>query len=236
MNVSPKVSVLTATYNRPYGLLGAIRSVQAQTFKDYEHIVVGDHCPAADRVTEAVDDKRIVYRNLEKNNNDLGVTPLNIAFGMARAEWIAVLADDNLWKPDHLERLYQGVLEHPNVAFCYGSCEVRHKTGRSQGYPIFRDSKWPAWKAIDLGESLYNKKIVEHYGLWSQDKGSYSYDWGLYEAMIRGGEKWHHVPRCFTFCFYVEDEAVKLGNIDKTKDGLAVGEDDVRFASQTQHY
>jgi glycosyltransferase involved in cell wall biosynthesis len=44
---SPRVSIVTATYNRGNVLGYAIRSVLAQRFSDWELIVVGDCCTAA---------------------------------------------------------------------------------------------------------------------------------------------------------------------------------------------
>jgi len=41
--MKPKISVIIATYNRPALLQRAINSVLAQTFKDFELIVVDDH-------------------------------------------------------------------------------------------------------------------------------------------------------------------------------------------------
>ena len=48
MKQRPKISVITATHKRPDFLRRCIMSVQAQTFRDYEHIIVADHCPYAD--------------------------------------------------------------------------------------------------------------------------------------------------------------------------------------------
>src|SRR5262245_16746177 len=46
----PKVSVIISTYNRPERLDTELASVHAQTFRDYEVIVVDDCSPDADRV------------------------------------------------------------------------------------------------------------------------------------------------------------------------------------------
>jgi len=208
----PKVSILTTTYARPWGLLAAMRCVQAQTFRDIEHVIVADHCPHADDVVRELRDDRTRYLNLERNANDLGVTPLNTALSLARGDWIAVLADDNLFAPDWVETLYEAAKDRPDVAFVYGCCEVRHKEGKMKDYPVFRDEPYPHWQGIDLGECLYRREVFDKYGPWEflKDGGpNYSYDWAKIEEFLRGGEKWVHVPRAFGFVFYVVEEKKK---------------------------
>ena len=50
MLVAPKITIITATYYRPDLLARCIKSVQSSTFKEYEHLIVSDHCPKARQV------------------------------------------------------------------------------------------------------------------------------------------------------------------------------------------
>jgi GT2 family glycosyltransferase len=103
----PAISIITATYNRSAALAVAIRSVLAQTFTDWELIVVGDAC--TDDTAEVVAhfaDPRIRYVALTRNFGEQA-GPNNVGIAQARAELVAFLNHDDLWLPDHLALGYE---------------------------------------------------------------------------------------------------------------------------------
>jgi glycosyltransferase involved in cell wall biosynthesis len=97
----PLVSVIVPTHNRPGMLAEALASVRAQTFTDYEIIVVSNG--ESDDMRRASRDAAsgCVYLELDRGNVSAARN-----FGMERAkgEWIAILDDDDLWPPNKLER------------------------------------------------------------------------------------------------------------------------------------
>ena len=101
----PSVSVITATYNRSEVLRWAIESVRAQTFQDWEQIVIGDACTddTAD-VIASFADPRIRFINRPVNYGEQSI-PNNDGFGHARGDLVAYLNHDDLWFPDHLDTL-----------------------------------------------------------------------------------------------------------------------------------
>jgi len=100
----PLVTVILTVYNRLTFLGAALKSVEAQTFHDYEVIVADDSGTGAARAaSRASGDPRIRYR---ANPESLGVAlSLRGALADARGKYIAVLNDDDLWEPDFLARL-----------------------------------------------------------------------------------------------------------------------------------
>src|SRR5947209_1576391 len=95
-----QVSVVIPTRNRPEMLSAAIDSVLAQTFTDYEIVVVinGPDNAATPKTFEAAAGCRIV--RIER----AGIaTALNAGIEAAQGEWIAFLDDDDLWEPKRLE-------------------------------------------------------------------------------------------------------------------------------------
>ncbi len=99
------VSVITPAYNAAHFLEEAVKSVQNQTFSDWEMIIVDD-CSTdetfslAQRLAE--NDQRIkVLRN--KKNSGVAATR-NKAMDAATGEYIAFLDSDDLWLPQKLER------------------------------------------------------------------------------------------------------------------------------------
>jgi glycosyltransferase involved in cell wall biosynthesis len=97
----PSVSVILPTLKRPAMLKRAIASVLAQSFRDFEIIVVIDG-PDDLTVPAAVEmlDRRIRVVALAAN---VGLAEArNVGIRAARGRWVALLDDDDEWLPDKL--------------------------------------------------------------------------------------------------------------------------------------
>src|SRR5689334_17923461 len=96
------VSVVIPTYNHSRYVLDAVESVFAQTFTDYELIVVNDGSPddTSDVLRPLVDAQKIQY--IEQPNRG-GAAARNAGLGRARGEFIVILDDDDLLPADKLE-------------------------------------------------------------------------------------------------------------------------------------
>ena len=107
------VSIITPTYNCGRFIAETIRSVQAQTYTDWEMLIVDD-CSTDD--TESVvagfiaADSRIHY--IQNDRNSGAALTRNRALREARGRWIAFLDSDDLWLPEKLERQIAFMLEH----------------------------------------------------------------------------------------------------------------------------
>jgi glycosyltransferase involved in cell wall biosynthesis len=116
--MAPKVSVLIPTYNRKVYLRETLESVFAQTYKDYEVVVVDDG--STDGTTEMI--KNAGY-NVRYYWTDHKGQPAarNRLIKLAQGEYITFLDSDDLLFPDAVERL-MGVMDAygPDV-FAYGS-------------------------------------------------------------------------------------------------------------------
>ena len=102
MTHTPKVTVVITTYNRAGLLPRAVESVLAQTYTDYEIIIVDD-C-SSDNTQEVIagfDDPRIHSFRHERNRGLSAAR--NTALFNARGEYVALLDDDDEWLPMNLE-------------------------------------------------------------------------------------------------------------------------------------
>ena len=102
----PKVSIIIPTYNSSRFIKRTIGSVLAQTFRDWELIIVDD-C-SKDNTELAVKefakiDKRIKFFKTPKNSGG-PATPKNIGIEKAEGEYIAFLDHDDEWFPEKLEK------------------------------------------------------------------------------------------------------------------------------------
>jgi glycosyltransferase involved in cell wall biosynthesis len=101
--MSPLVSVIIPTFQRPQLVARAVRSALAQTVRDIEVIVVADGPAAllADALAEFTDARLIVHSLAEQSGANVA---RNAGVARARAEWIAFLDDDDEWMPEKIAR------------------------------------------------------------------------------------------------------------------------------------
>lgn len=101
---TPMVSVIVPTYNRPERLQVALSSVQAQTYQDFEIIVVNDGTLDVSEVVAPLNkDGRITTIRHDRNRGLAAAR--NTGLRAAKGTYIAYLDDDDTYLPDHLETL-----------------------------------------------------------------------------------------------------------------------------------
>ena len=126
--MSPVVSVVIPTYNRAAYLLETLASVFAQSFTDYEVIVVNDGSPddTDRRLRPLAEAGRIVYREQPNAGQS---TARNRGLAEARGELIAFLDDDDLWPPDKLAWQVAALREHPDWLLVSGLAGLMEADG-----------------------------------------------------------------------------------------------------------
>lgn len=117
--MSPKVSAVVTTYNRTTLLRDAIESVLAQTFEDFECIVVDDASDEdSQSVVEEFDDERLRFVEHEQNRGLS--TARNTGVDASSGKYVAFLDDDDQWLPTKLEKQVELLDDSPEeVAFVY---------------------------------------------------------------------------------------------------------------------
>lgn len=115
------VSVIMPSYNTGKFIAETIQSVLAQTYTNWELIIVDD-CSTdnTDAVVATFSDGRIRYLKNEKNSG--AAVSRNHALREAKGRWIAFLDSDDLWTPEKLEKQIR-FMEENNYAFSYTNYE-----------------------------------------------------------------------------------------------------------------
>lgn len=128
--MSPTVSIITPLYNAAAFLDETIRSVQAQKFTDYEHLIIDnnstDDSPAIARRAAQRDDR---IRLLRHDRAQGAAVTRNVGIEAARGRYIAFLDSDDLWAPEKL-RLQFWAMEHAQAAFSWTAYDVIGDDGR----------------------------------------------------------------------------------------------------------
>ncbi len=116
----PKVSVIIPTYNRAELLKQAIASVLAQTYEDFELIIVDDGSTDDTKsVVESIGDVRIKY--IWQTNQQRCVAR-NTGIAAAEGEYLAFLDSDDLWLSQKLELQLAAIEQHPDAGASHGRC------------------------------------------------------------------------------------------------------------------
>jgi glycosyltransferase involved in cell wall biosynthesis len=99
----PTVSVIVPSFNTAQYIVECLGSVFAQTYRDFEVIVVNDGSPDTPALERALEPfrERIVY--LTQKNMGLAAAR-NTAIRAARGRYIALLDSDDAWLPEYLEQ------------------------------------------------------------------------------------------------------------------------------------
>ena len=116
-----KVSVVIATYNRFSFLLSTIKSIQEQTVKPHEIIVVNDKSTQPEYYTHSFKGVKIIH--LPHNSRQVLGYPSpgyvrNQGIKLASGDYVAFCDDDDIWFPQKLELQ----LAHMKKLNCKMSC------------------------------------------------------------------------------------------------------------------
>ena len=125
------VSIITPTYNSEKYLEETIKSVQSQTYKNWEMIIIDD-C-STDKTVNIIKDasKNDSRIKLITQENNLGPGPTRTrAVNNALGRYIAFLDSDDIWVPEKLERQLN-FMQQKGYAFSCTSYEVIADSGQS---------------------------------------------------------------------------------------------------------
>lgn len=112
----PSISVIIPTYNRAGQILGAVRSVMAQTLAPAEIVVVDDG--SSDNTEEVLAPVMEQIRYVKTVNQGVSAAR-NRGIREASCEWIAFLDSDDTWRPEKLRRQWDAVTRSgAKVCFC----------------------------------------------------------------------------------------------------------------------
>jgi glycosyltransferase involved in cell wall biosynthesis len=148
VNSTPVVSVVMPAYNAAGFIREGIASVLAQTFADFELIVVDDASKDDTAVVvESIGDPRIVLLRLAANSGAVGARNAGIA--AARGRYIALLDADDLAQPNRFERQVE-LLERSGADVCASNHETWNPgTGRRRrGRQYERDADLKALMTV----------------------------------------------------------------------------------------
>ncbi len=125
---TPLVSVIMPVYNTEKYVQSAIDSVLAQTFEDFELLIIDDAgTDTSIALCQAYTDPRI--RIVSQANRGLAGAR-NTGIREARGQFIALLDSDDLWEAEKLERHVQHLWTSPQVGISYAASSMIDDDGK----------------------------------------------------------------------------------------------------------
>lgn len=190
----PKVSVVTAIWNDEASAASLLDAVIAQTFKDWEIILVDDN--SEDRTLEilkkyAQKDSRIrVFHNEKWMERCYS---RNRALKEAKGEYIAINDGDDIPIPKRLEREVKYLDEHPECYLVASRAYINDENGNRIG------KSWGIGRDSDITEYMEEENRIVHSSVMYRNTGEFKYrekflraqDYDLFLQMMASGKRIH---------------------------------------------
>jgi len=164
----PTISVVIPVYNRGQYLSASVESVLAQTYRDWELIIVDDN--------STDDSPRLIQRFCARDDRIRGVRNDRYAHSAAgarlraldeiRGEFVAFLDSDDRWVPHHLDRLHALLADHDDIDWIFSDTTRVDSEGRTLVESVF-ETLWPVEKLYDYDRrgDLY---VLHHDGMFER--------------------------------------------------------------------
>lgn len=148
---NPRVSVIIPAYNTATLIPRCLDSVFAQTYSEFEAVVVNDGSPDTAELEMALAPyrDRIVYI---KQQNKRAAGARNTAIHHSKGEFLAFLDSDDAWLPEHLALQVRMLEQDPSLDLVYADCLV---IGDPQHQWNFMD------RCPSRGEATFSTLVVE---------------------------------------------------------------------------
>ena len=203
----PKVSVLIPVYNAENFIGATITAVLAQTYTDFELVLLDD--ASKDKTSEVIksfDDKRIIYK---RNTKNLGISETrNKLINLAKGEYIAVLDHDDICLPNRLETQVRFLDNHPDIAMIGSWFELRCPKDAPLWRRIITNLGWvwchplnPDWNDLWKGNvimhptMMYRRKVLMDFKIHYRGEYSPAEDYDLVRQVLENGLKLANIPQ-----------------------------------------
>lgn len=195
--MSDLVSVIIPAYNQGYFLAEAIDSVLAQTYTEFEIIIVDDgSTDNTAQVAQSYADRRVRY--VYQENGGLS-SARNAGIRCAQGAYISYLDSDDRFLPQKLEILVDFLKHHPEIGFVAGQAvpidEHGNHIGKIFDTPIPSDPRQLLLgNPLHVGSILVRQQWQKQAGFFDETLRSYE-DWDMWLRLARAGCQLHYVSR-----------------------------------------
>lgn len=180
MNDTIYISVVIPLYNKQKSIAATLQSVLAQSYTNYEIIVVDDgSTDGSAEVAEAILQECMVYsvecrvKVIRKANGGVS-SARNIGIMEAKGEYIAFLDGDDLWGRDYLKVSAKLIADFPNAGI-YGSASglvindvLTDETTLYVGHRGWIENPWVVGPPFSTSATIVDKKVFDIVGTFDE--------------------------------------------------------------------
>lgn len=188
----PKVSVIIPCYNLGAYLDEAVSSVLAQTFTDFEILVVNDGSTEPDTCRILAEYSRPKTRVIHTVNMGVSVAR-NRGIHEAQGEYILPLDADDRITPDYLRLAVQNLDKFPKVGIVYGKAEYFGETVGSMTLPDYSPSAI-LWENSIFSSAVFRKDDWDSAGKYRPEMLNGWEDWDFWLSLIELGVEVVRLP------------------------------------------
>lgn len=218
--MNPLVSIQMPVYKTAFYLREAVDSMLAQTFTDFELIVLNDCSPDnAEAILDTYDDPRIVRYKGEKNVGLSNV--LNVGLEMARGKYVARMDSDDISLPERLQIQVDFLESHPDIDLV--SVGMKLFGAKEETWVRERDPEKVKINALFHSpvlhaSSMWRRDSFEKFGLRFRQEMVPSEDYDLWTRALLKGLKLVNLPEVL-YEYRIHDAQASLQTeIIKVKD------------------
>jgi len=226
MKTDPEVSVIIPAYNREDFIADSINSVLAQTFSDYEIIIINDG--STDRTADIVKSIKNPRIKLLSTQRQGPYIARNYGIKRARGNYLAFLDSDDIWFASKLEKQMRTITATPDTALVFTngyvfetdsrrySLKLTHYSDQSRkldkGYTELLKKNY-----ISTSSVLIKKDVFEKLGYFlKENRGCLDYQMWL--RVARGYKiEYIHEP---LLLYTAHEQSLSSKKVDRLKDIL----------------
>lgn len=220
------ISVILPAYNAELYIKEAIDSVLAQTFTNFELIILNDG--STDKTEEIIlsyQDSRIVYVKNEQNLGLIGT--LNKGMALAKGKYIARMDADDICLPERFAKQVNFLEEHPDYIIC-GTAAYRffnNLTDKKAFYVPINDENIRVRLFFNTGfihpSVMFRTETLRTHNLSFNDNYKYAEDYYFWMDLLKYG-KGFNLKEKLLYYRVVETSQTAVGNsnIEKRKETL----------------
>ncbi len=193
------ISIVMAAHNEEAALPDTLDSILAQTYDEWELVVLDDGSSDGTSQVIASYAARDARVRCETNARNIGLTlSLNVGLDQAKGDWIARIDAGDTWAPDKLEKQMAYVDTHPDVGLlgtCFTAVNVQTGEAHVQRRPVAQEEILEAiWRTCPFTHStiLFQKALTDTYGGYDPAY-RYAQDLDLYFRLVFHTES-HNLP------------------------------------------
>lgn len=181
-------SIIMTTYNRRELLRFALDSVKAQTFEDFEVILVNDH---GEGVESLLEQYPFCLTYLRQGRNAGPAAARNAAHRLARGQYLVYLDDDDIFLPDHLQVLATALQQHPGEVVYSDALFIAERVEKGVRHVLNQERRYPH------GDYSHERLLVDNYipvntFAWPR---SVALEVGGFDEDLSGLEDWDFLMR-----------------------------------------